>query len=146
MAMSEMSQEILKRADAIGVWASGSLDKIGVGVGKVSQIAYDQAIEIAQQYIIFGTVYLTCTVIFGVLLTGLACWLLSKVSFSDDYHLLQPEITVLHLVGGVLTGALGLITFFTNFKDMVMVWAAPKMWIILQLAELAKSTKAATGS
>lgn len=139
MAMSEMSQEILKRADAIGVWASGSLDKIGDGVGKVSQIAYDQAIEIAQQYIIFGTVYLTCVVIFGVLLTGLACWLLSKVSFSD-------EITILHLFGGALTGALGLIAFFTNFKDMVMVWAAPKMWIILQLAELAKSTKAATGS
>lgn len=138
MAMSEMSQEILKRADAIGVWASGSLDKIGDGVGKVSQIAYDQAIEIAQQYIIFGTVYLTCTVIFGVLLTGLACWLLSKVS-SD-------EITVLHLFGGALTGAIGLIAIFTNFKEMVMVWAAPKMWIILQLAELAKSTKAATGS
>ena len=67
MTTSKLSQELFNRADAISVWANGAIDKIGDGVGKISKIAYDQAIDIATQYILFGRVYLTFLVILGMI-------------------------------------------------------------------------------
>lgn len=64
----DLTQEILKRADAISAWASGGVDKIGEGVGKIAPIAYEQAIDIAKQYIMFGCVYQTTLMILSVLM------------------------------------------------------------------------------
>lgn len=48
---------------------------------------------------------------------------------------------VTHFVAGVLSGFHGLIAVAGHAKDMVLVWTAPKLWLILELVDLVKKVK-----
>ena len=44
-----------------------------------------------------------------------------------------------YAIGMITAGLSGGVGLVTNFDDFVMVWVAPKIWLIKEIAHLAKS-------
>lgn len=123
--MNEIAQELLKRADVIGAWLTGK-------VGQTVDFATQQAIDIAQQYVLFGTVYHTSVVVICAIVIVALCYFgfkKSNLDASDGASCLIP----------VFGGIIPLIILCTNFKDMLLCWFAPKVWLIIQLTEMTKA-------
>lgn len=124
--MNEIAQELLKRADVIGAWLSGT-------VTKAADFATEQAIDIAMQYVMFGRVY-SVVVLLLCLMMAWGIWKISSytefVKFSDG---LSYAINLFQLVP--------LTIFFSSIRDTILVWFAPKVWLIIELAQLAKGVK-----
>ena len=129
--MNEIAQELLKRADVIGAWLSGS-------VTKTADFATEQAIDIAMQYVAFGMAWHTFSVIASIIGIVFTIWCakeLVKYTEADD------ATGLIHLFMGLMVGVFSLVGFFTSVKSCIMAWAAPKVWLMIQLAELAKQVK-----
>ena len=62
-----------------------------------------------------------------------------NIDDQDAYTWGAPRIA--YTIAGVVGGVFGLIAFFVNVKDAVLVWTAPKVWLILEIAELVRRVK-----
>lgn len=109
MQSTDMAQEILKRADSIGLWLSGAIEK-------TADIAQTQAIDIAMQYIAFGRAYHTAAVLVGAILSALILW--STIKFAKKTEGASLLFNFAHMFTVPI--------FLVNFKDMLMVWFAPR--------------------
>lgn len=141
--MNEIAQEVFKRADVIGAWASGKLDQ-------TVDAATQQIIDLAIQYVMYGRIYNTVTFILACGFLWFTLWLaLSKGLLDKEnvaktgYNKGEWEISrIICALAGVFLSLLSVTSFIYSIKDVILVWAAPKIWLIVQLAELAKvSTK-----
>lgn len=129
--MNEIAQELLKRADVIGAWLSGA-------VTKTADFATAQAIDIAMQYVAFGRAWYTTATILSIFGVVFSIWMGKKL-FE---HIKNDDISgLILLVPLIFAAPVSVITFFNSVKDCIMVWAAPKVWLMIQLAELAKQVK-----
>jgi hypothetical protein len=123
-----IAQEVLSRADTIGAWLSGK-------IGAVTDFATQQAIDIATQYILYGRIISTIAVCSGLLLLLLNIPVLrwysklteEKKEFNGFFHCT--------LLCGSFT-ATGFLLITANFSECILVWAAPKLWLITQLKNL----------
>lgn len=129
--MNEVAQELLKRADVIGAWLSGA-------VTKTADFATTQAIDIAMQYVAFGRAWYTFAVVASLLGILFAAWCAKELV---GYIKREDDTGFIHLFAGSIIGLTSLISFFNTAKECIMVWAAPKVWLMIQLAELAKQVK-----
>lgn len=129
--MNEIAQELLKRADVIGAWLSGA-------VTKTADFATAQAIDIAMQYVAFGRAWYTLATIFAILGVGLSIWMGKKLF---EYIKKDDFSGVIFLFPLCVVAPASIIIFFNAAKECVMVWASPKVWLMIQLAELAKQVK-----
>ncbi len=123
--MNEIAQQVLNKADVIGAWLSGK-------IGQTVDFATQQAIDIAQQYVLFGAVYHTSIVVICAIVVAALCYFgfkKSNLQASDGESCLIP------LIGGILP----IVFIITNFKDMLLCWFAPKVWLIIQLTEMTKA-------
>lgn len=120
--MNEMAKELLKRADTIGAWLSGKATT-------VADAAMQQAIDIAQQYVLFGRAYNTF-VILGLLLLLFVCYKATRIFWetTDGFVIVFTGITSMFSLAALVF----------NFKEFFMVWFAPKIWLMIQLTEIAK--------
>lgn len=141
--MNEIAQEVFKRADVIGDWASGKL-------GQTIDTATQQVIDLAMQYVMYGRIYNTVTFIIACGFLWFTLWLALSKGFLDKENVLKEgrnkgnwePSRVGYAFAGVFLSLFSVISFLSSIKDVILVWAAPKIWLIVQLAELAKvSTK-----
>ena len=141
--MNEIAQEIFKRADVIGDWASGKL-------GQTIDAATQQVIDLAMQYVMYGRIYNTVTFIIACGFLWFTLWLALSKGFLDKenvaktgYNKGEWEISrIVCAFAGVFLSLFSVAAFICSIKDVILVWAAPKIWLIVQLTELAKvSTK-----
>ena len=140
--MNEIAQEVFKRADVIGAWASGKLDQ-------TVDAATQQVIDLAMQYVIYGRIYNTVTFILACGFLWFTLWLALSKGFLDKdsvvkhgYNSGEWEFSrVCCAIAGVFLSIFSVACFLGSIKDVILVWAAPKIWLIVQLAELAKGTK-----
>ena len=145
--LSPMQEALLSRADAI-------FAAIGETVSKASDVAISagQAVakeipDIAFQYIAFGRAYHTLWIVialFGLFVCykwflQVGLWNSKNIEDQDSYTWGAPRIAM--TIVGAVSGAFGLIAFFVHIKDTVLVWAAPKVWLILEIAELVRRVK-----
>ena len=145
--LSPMQEALLDRADSI-------FAAIGETVGKASDVAVTagQAVvnaipDIAVQYIAFGRAYYTLWIVIGLfgffvfykwfMQAGL--WNSKQIENQDHCTWGAPRIGM--TIVGAFFGVFGLITVLINIKDAVLVWAAPKVWLILEISELIRRTK-----
>lgn len=109
-------------------------NSIGAAVGKTSAFVAEQVPDIALQYVAYGRVYLTCIIVITtlIMLFNIGVWIYAAVDKSnvDHFPILLATGTV--SVGGVVP------IFVANFKNFVMVWFAPKIWVMTEIVHLVK--------
>jgi len=141
--MSEIAQELLKRADVIGAWLSGTMTK-------ATDFATEQAIDIAMQYVLFGRVFLTVTEGIALAVAALCTYLWIYKGVLDTSALVNSPGSYHHedwlpsrffalLLGGLGSVISGLV-FLLNLKEFLLVWTAPKVWLMIELSTLVKGT------
>lgn len=139
--MSELSQEILKRADVIGAWASGKIDAVADVATEAGKIAYKEAIDLAMQYVAFGRFYQTTIIIMAIAFFVLFAYSTYKSyvwSNRDEVDVNANPTPIFATIGSVIGCGISFIVLMANIKETVLVWAAPKIWIGIKLAELMK--------
>lgn len=146
--LSPLQRELLERADQI--FAS-----IGSAVGKASDLAISagQAVaseipDIAFQYIAYGRAYLTLLVLLGIGGMALFYFWFIRVGFANsrnipnqDRHGTWGATRIVYTAIGLCAGLAGFGMFIGNIRLLVMVWVAPKMWLIMEITNLVRSIK-----
>lgn len=103
------------------------------GVEKAGEFAAEQLPDIALQYVLFGRAWTTTLVLTGLALLALTVWAARRVRSSEESEGMQ----IACFVGAMVSGMFSLV-FLTNLQDFFMVWFAPKLWLLLELASLLK--------
>lgn len=149
--LSPMQQELLNRADKIFDWIGNSVDKVGDLAVKGGQAVAEQIPDIAIQYVTYGRAVLTIYLLIGIFLLFMSYYTVVRVGLRDsmklgtvqkwdgaDWH---PMRYVISICGGVGGGIFGALFFFVNLKEAILVWFAPKVWLMLELVHLVKIVK-----
>lgn len=129
--LSPLQQELLSRADSI-------LSKISEVATKGSEIVMEQLPDIVVQYINYHRAYYTfiivmCLILFCLITYGIIrLWTKRKNSNSHSERD-DCEISIVLLC---LTYVFPLIPFSFNLKNFIMVWVAPKIFIITEISRL----------
>lgn len=124
-----MEQELKQRAVEV-------LDSIIQATQNASAFAVEQMPDVAQQYVLYGRVYLTALFVFFIVLAVVATYTAYKI----ETH---PKVKA-GGAGGIATFAamvVNVVAFCVvaiNLSDLVKVWAAPKVWLLTELAKLIK--------
>lgn len=104
-------------------------------VMKASDFAIQQLPDVVQSYILYGRISSLVTLMLELaILYG--CWRLYKLPAKESYYGGADEAVLLKTM---FSGTVGGITlFFTLFsaQEIVLVWAAPKIWLIKELGKL----------
>lgn len=133
--LTPLQQELLNRADAI-------MDSIGGAVNRGAEFVQGQVPEIAMQYVAFGRVYETVIMAISITIFMVGLWLVVNVAcrntykFEDDYHWHTNRVGALIL--GLISLSIGLIAIAENIKSFILVWFAPKIWLLMEIAKLVR--------
>lgn len=132
--LTPMQQQLLDRADAI--FAS-----IGTAVGKATDFAAEQIPDIAVQFIAYNRIYLTSIIVIALLVLlvqqiVVIKWAKKGIA-KDDYN--GDGYIFAYFASTLITGGFTLVPVFANFKDLILVWFAPKIFLIEQMVHLVKS-------
>lgn len=149
--LSPMQQELLNRADKIFDWIGNSVDKVGDLAIKGGQAVAEQIPDIAFQYVAYGRVVLTVYILLGIFLYFMAYYTVVRIGLRDtmklgtvqswsgqDWH---PMRYVFSIGGGVIGCIGGSLFIFVNLKEAILVWFAPKVWLMMELVHLVKMVK-----
>lgn len=134
--LSPMQAALLSRADSIFTALGNTVEKAKDMAVEGGKIVAEQLPEIAYQYVAFGRAINTAYILIGVA-TLVIGWRVARQMHSD---MGEGEFFG-RLFGGVLPMAIGGIVFLVNLKSFIMVWFAPKVWLIIEIAELVRKVK-----
>lgn len=132
--LSPMQEQLLQRADSI--FAS-----ISTTVAKATDFASEQIPDIAIQYVAFGRAYSTTLVVVSTLIMLAYVFMVYKFIKHDVYNSSLSrfsESSIAVTVVGAFPSVGALITVMVNVKDVFLVWFAPKIWLITEIAKLVK--------
>lgn len=105
------------------------LSSIQAATGTAADFAMDQLPDIAQSYVIYGRIWLA--------LAALICSLIAVIAFKATAKWFEPSDGMSVFIS-VLVGVPASITAICFLRDLILVWAAPKVWLLKELAELVK--------
>lgn len=148
---TDLTQEILKRADIIGAYAANSIEKITDYTTKFGNAAYDEVVALAQQYVMFGVVYHVTTMLLALILTIATITIfvknLKQVSSRNadgtQKHFSEAEQTkfTIYMMTSVITAVVCVFYMMTNFKETVLVCVAPKIWLLQEVTHMVQAYK-----
>lgn len=134
--LTPLQQALLDRADSI-------MDSISSTVDKASSFAAEQVPDIALQYVAYGRAALTTYVVMSLIGFTIALWLAVRVGIMnsrgypvDRYS--WDDRRVGATIAGLGGGMISVMVFFINLNNFIMVWVAPKIWLINEIARLVK--------
>jgi hypothetical protein len=120
------------------------LTSIQTAAGKAGEFALEQLPDIAQSYVVYGrvttVVTTTCLLALAVALVGLARWAYknpwntSSYSWDEGKKRSESNYQMMFIPGAV--GALCAILAISSFNWLV--WFAPKVWLLKEIATLLK--------
>jgi hypothetical protein len=139
-SLTPLQQALLDRADSI-------MDSLSATVSKASAFASDQIPDIAFQYVAYGRASLTTYMCLGITLFCIGMWLCIRVALQDVYkqgtiktywglEWCQPRQFAMG--SGVVATVVGAVVSLVNLSNVIMVWFAPKVWLINEIARLVK--------
>lgn len=103
-------------------------------VMKASDFAIQQLPDVVQSYILYGRISNLVTLVFEIaVLYG--CWRLYKLPAKESSY----GGDVADFLKTMFSGTVGGITLFFalfSIQETVLVWAAPKIWLIKELGKL----------
>lgn len=109
------------------------LTSIQNSVGAVGDFTLSQLQDIAPSYITFGRVWLSCLVL--ILLAGL--YFSTSHAIKISKKILAKEIDEVYFLFVLLIGAAAsgfLIGLIDTSHDLLLVWVAPKVWMLKELS------------
>lgn len=111
------------------------LTGIQTAVGKASDFAIEQLPDIAMQYITWGRVSESIYIsIFATVF--ILCFLVARWGFKNRDSWEEVHGFAM-MVGGAATIGSGIL-ILANLSSLLMVWFAPKVWLIKELARMVK--------
>jgi hypothetical protein len=136
-----MQQALLDRADAVMSSISGAVSKASDLAVEGGKAVADQVPEVAMQYVMYGRAVSTVTEVLA--LFGL--WFFGYKMFSQ-WGLINTKNfegesfeRIIFVVAGGAGGVVSFMIAVGNLKELLMVWFAPKVWLLLELVNLVKS-------
>jgi hypothetical protein len=108
------------------------LTSIQAATKQAGDFALEQLPEIAQQYVLYGRAMHTVGLVFGVLLAAALIVLAVKKRES----IFEMEVWPIPVF--VFGGAAAFIAISVNFGAAMLVWFAPKVWLLQEVAHLVK--------
>jgi hypothetical protein len=106
------------------------LTSIQTAAGKASDFALAELPDIAQSYVVFGRAWLTLAVVLAVV------WVVAVPLGARIIHKRTGEDIV--WLSASISLVVPLIILLESLKPMVMVWFAPKVWLLKEIAGLLK--------
>ena len=102
-------------------------------VMKASDFAIQQLPDVVQSYILYGRISSLVTLMLELaILYG--CWRLYKLPTKEGFYC-DDVVAVKIVFSGTLGGGTLMLMFF-SIQETVLVWAAPKIWLIKELGKL----------
>lgn len=145
--LSPMQEQLLAQASNILQAVSNSVGRatdFAVDVGtKAGNFAAEQLPDIAYQYIAYGRTYETLFELIFLSLFVLGVWLAVFVGFSNRFKIADSygdwgASRNTAIVAGTLLSVFTLVPLIGNLSNFVMVWVAPKVWLIREIVHLVK--------
>lgn len=106
------------------------------GVGKSADFALTQLPDIAQQYVTYGRAWSIVSILLCVVVLGLYYALVRRAACYSGTD--GGELVIASAALGAPLAVLVAIYLFLSIKTAAIVWAAPKVWLIQELAGLLK--------
>lgn len=139
--LTPMQQELLNRADQV-MAAIGSAINSTVGlVTKAGNAVAQELPDIAIQYVMYGRAYSTVFTLIGLAFIVLGVYLIVSIGVKNIYNMGGEARSFTAIIGGGINIVIGTTTIFSNISEFLLVWLAPKVWLITQLAQLIKAIK-----
>ena len=145
--LSPMQAELLARADAI-------FEAVGASVSKATDMAIEggkyvakEVPEIAFQYVAYGRAMETLFIVLAFTFLIVAYHVSMKYGFKNTQNVKDMEegmwgaSRIVACCAGAGSFVIGFIMLCVNAKDFVLVWFAPKVWLLLELVRLIKIVK-----
>lgn len=130
--LSPMQEQLLGQASSI-------LKSVTETVSKATDFAAAQVPDIALQYVAYGRASATITVLLALACIILSAWILAQVCFNNKYNIRESDARVFTgFLSLLFIGVPSIVVFCHNLNDMIMVWMAPKVWLIRELVDLVK--------
>lgn len=114
--------------------ASEIIDAMTNAVNQAKDLAIEQLPDIVYQYILFERVYISVLFVIALLALWKGVRLLLKV-VSNQFAV---DVDFLYFIVGLVLTVLGAFTALAQLKTLLMVWVAPKIFIITKLVHLVK--------
>jgi len=134
--LSPMQQELLNRADEI-------FKSIGNVVNSAAEFGKEQIPDIAYQFIMYSRAYISLTAFLAFFMMCIGLWLVINVAIRDTRNLGMTKyesdwvgVRYVAILAGIIITVVSTIIFFFKLKMLIMVWFAPKIFIILGISEL----------
>ena len=103
-------------------------------VMKASDFAIQQLPDVVQSYILYGRINNLFILMFEIaILYG--CWRLYKLPVKESYYDGDEAALLKSMFSGAV-GCFTLILAIFTIQETVLVWAAPKIWLIKELGKL----------
>lgn len=129
--LSPMQEQLLGQASNI-------LQSVTETVSKAADFASSQVPDIALQYVTYGRASASAFIVVGFLFLLAAWWMVFRVCIKDVYKMSADGRAFIGIFGGILSTFGGLTILFANINNFLMVWFAPKVWLIKELVNLVK--------
>lgn len=114
------------------------LTSIQTAAGKASDFALEQLPDIAQSYVLYGRVFSLVTVLLCLAVLLALVWLF-RVTYRATSEGDADEIVWFPVgMGGVVVGVIAVPLFLVGLQSTFLVWFAPKVWLLKELASLIK--------
>lgn len=112
------------------------------GVSRASDFAIDQLPDVVQQYIAYGRV---SSIFFTLIPLAIAAmfaatywWNVKHPKIEDGYRSKRTESQLFIMSLCIILSSLSFLVFCYNLNGSLMVWVAPKVWVIHELAAMVR--------
>ena len=122
------------------------LGSIQTAAGKAGDFAMAQLPEIAQSYVLYGRALETSAVLLSLLVFVTGFYVAMKYGFLNKEAVHQTGYSegewfahrIVAVIGGLFGALGGFIGVCTNAPAFMLVWFAPKVWLLKEIAGLIK--------
>ena len=115
------------------------LTAIQVGVGKSADFALEQLPDIAQQYVLYGRVWSTVSVLWWLAMLAAFAWVALRFGYLskkvDRWGDWTDARVAAALAGTAATGTSSFLLLW-ELRSAMLVWFAPKVWLLKEVAGL----------
>ena len=116
------------------------LTSIQMAAGKASDFAMEQLPDIAQSYVAYGRAVSVASVLASLLMLAAAFvggWLAWR-SCQRDWREQSVEVELAGTLMAILGGVGGSFALYFSVNKALLVWFAPKVWLLKEIAGLLK--------
>jgi len=136
-SLTPLQTELLNKADVI-------LGYVGNTVNAAVEFTKEHVPDIAYQFITFNRVYLSFIELASAIVFGISLWLVINVAArntrgcGENCYGGWDEVRTAAFIVGYLLGVFSFLVFAINLKSFLLVWFAPKLFLIVSLSQLLK--------